>query len=169
MTPCSDCYYTFKRLLPLIGNPLEAEVLHVTELVARLIGEGRIAFKDMVPLRVTYHDPCHIGRKMFPEFMYDVPRFILEEIPGVELVEMERIRDCTWCCGAGGGVPEAYPELNEWTAGERVAEALSTGADALVSSCPWCERNFIDAVKRAGFGMRVHDVVELVGAAMGGV
>ncbi|MBU1672706.1 MAG: (Fe-S)-binding protein [Actinobacteria bacterium] len=169
VTPCADCYYTFRRLFPLVGRPLEVEVLHINEMIARLIAKGVITFKEMVPLRVTYHDPCHIGRKMYPEFMYEVPRLILGEIPGVELVEMERIRDCTWCCGAGGGVLEAYPEFNDWTAGERVAEALSTGADALVSSCPWCERNFIDAVAGAGAGMHVYDVVELVGAAMGGV
>ena len=72
---------------------------------------------------------------------------MLKAIPGVELVEMERIKEAAWCCGAGGGAREAYPEFSEWTASERIEEAESTGADALVTACPWCERNFIDAVQ----------------------
>jgi Fe-S oxidoreductase len=63
----------------------------------------------------------------------------------VELVEMERCREAAWCCGAGGGVREAYPEFSAWTASERVEEARATGADAIVTACPWCERNFLDA------------------------
>src|SRR5690606_6484421 len=77
--------------------------------------------------------------------VYDQPREVIRAIPGVELVEMERIREYSWCCGAGGGVREAYPEEASWTATERLDEALATGADALVTACPWCERQFMDA------------------------
>jgi len=116
---------------------------------------------------VTYHDPCHIGRRMFPNPLYDVPRAILSEIPGLKLIEMERTKDCAWCCGAGAGVLEAYPDFNEWTARERIVEAMATGAEAIVTACPWCERNFKDSIEKMGADMEVYDVVELVKKAMG--
>jgi Fe-S oxidoreductase len=84
----------------------------------------------------------------------------------VELVEMERVREYSWCCGAGGGVREAYPEFSMWTATERIAEARATGAEALISACPWCERNFIDAVRALGDTLKVYDIVELVQRAI---
>jgi Fe-S oxidoreductase len=79
---------------------------------------------------------------------------------------MERIREYAWCCGAGGGVIDAYPGFSSWTAGERIEEAKSTGAEALVSACPWCERNFMDATKEKSVDMKVHDVLELVQQAI---
>ena len=98
--------------------------------------------------------------------MYDPPRDVLTSIPGIELVEMERIREYAWCCGAGGGAREAYPAFSQWTATERVEEAKSTGSEAIVSACPWCERNFIDAIHRAGEKMKVYDIAELVQKAI---
>jgi Fe-S oxidoreductase len=91
---------------------------------------------------------------------------VLKAIPGLELVEMERIREYAWCCGAGGGVVDAYPEFSSWTAGERIVEAMSTGAEAIVSACPWCERNFMDAIKVKNTDMKVCDVLELVQQAI---
>ena len=98
--------------------------------------------------------------------VYEPPRDVLRAIPGLELVEMERNREAAWCCGAGGGVKEAFPEFSEWTAKERIEEAESTGADAIVSACPWCERNFIDAMKGSNGKMKVMDVIELVHQAI---
>jgi Fe-S oxidoreductase len=79
---------------------------------------------------------------------------------------MERIRECAWCCGAGGGVKEAYPEFSTWTATERLEEAKETGAEAIVSACGWCERNFLDAIKANGDKLKVLDVAELVQQAI---
>jgi Fe-S oxidoreductase len=79
---------------------------------------------------------------------------------------MERIREYAWCCGAGGGVIDAYPDFSSWTAGERIEEAKSTGAEAIVSACPWCERNFLDAIKGKNADMKVYDVLELVQQAI---
>ena len=166
VTPCSDCYYAFKKLYPLDHQDLGVEVLHTTEYIARLMDERKIRLKTEVPMRVTYHDPCHIGRKMYPDCLYDQPRAILKMVPGLELVEMERIRDAAWCCGAGGGVLEAYPDLSNWTAEERIEEAKSVGAEAIVSACPWCERNFKDAIERMGVDMKVYDIVDIVRRAL---
>ena len=96
--------------------------------------------------------------------LYDQPRDIIKSIPGVELVEMERIKEYAWCCGAGGGVKEAYPDFNTFTAQERIEEAKATGAEALVTACPWCERNFLDTLN--GDKMKVYDIVELVQQAI---
>jgi Fe-S oxidoreductase len=91
---------------------------------------------------------------------------VLKSIPGLELVEMERIREYAWCCGAGGGVREAYPDFSRWTAAERIEEAKSTGAEALISACGWCERNFLDAIKANGDKVKVYDIVDLVRQAI---
>jgi Fe-S oxidoreductase len=160
----------------------------------RLIKEGNLKFTKTVPRRVTYHDPCHLGRqgepyvpwqgqekKIFKQVVvyeprkpryngawgvYAPPRDVLKAIPGVELVEMERIKEYAWCCGAGGGSREAYPEFSGWTAAERIEEAKSTGAEAIVSACGWCERNFIDAVTATGDKLKVFDIIDLVKQAI---
>jgi Fe-S oxidoreductase len=75
---------------------------------------------------------------------------------------MTRIKEYTWCCGAGGGVVDAYPEFSEWTAAERIEEAKDTGAEALVTACPWCIRNFMDATRASGDPCPIYDVVELL-------
>jgi len=111
------------------------------------IKDKKLKFTREVPLKVTYHDPCHLGRHLGESGLYDIPRHILQNLPGITLLEMERRRENTWCCGAGAGVSQANPELALWTANERLKESKSTGVTALVTSCPWCERNFKDAVK----------------------
>jgi Fe-S oxidoreductase len=201
VTPCADCYHTFKRLYPTVGDGLDSgngigiEVLHTVEMVDRLIKDGRLELTRPVPLTVTYHDPCHLGRQGEPyvpwdgietkiygqaviydpprpryngaQGVYQPPRDVLAAIPGVELLEMERSREAALCCGAGGACREAYPEYSAWAAAERVAEAAATGADAVVSACSRCELNFKEAVAAGGKALEVHDVLELVWRALG--
>lgn len=165
VTSCSDGYSTFKTLYPKVEGKMNFEVLHMVEYLDQLIKEGRIKFGKQLSKKVTYHDPCHLGRHVSPG-VYEPPRDILKSIPGVELVEMERIRENSWCCGAGGGVKEACPELALWTAGERISEAIATGADTLVTACPWCERNFKDAVEESGARLDILDIAELAAEAV---
>lgn len=192
VTPCSDCYHAFKRQYARLG--LNIQVLHVVEYIDQLIKEGKIKFTKTLPMTVTYHDPCHLGRlgepyvawegkekKIYnqvhtwepkrPRYngiygIYDAPRDILQAIPGVELVEMERIREYSWCCGAGGGCSESNPDFSRWTAGERVAEANATGAEAVVTACPWCKDNLANAQDVDGNTVTVIDVIDLVSQAM---
>jgi len=192
VTSCADGYYAFKRLYPQLGSKFK--VFHTVEFINRLIKEGKIKFTKNVPITVTYHDPCHLGRQGEPYIpwtgeekkirnqivvreprkprynglngVYEPPREMLKSIPGLELVEMERIREYAWCCGAGGGVQEAYPEFSLWTATERIEEAKATGAQAVVTACGWCERNFIDAINESGQKMKVYDILELVQQAL---
>ena len=100
---------------------------------------GRLKFSKTVPKKVTYHDSCHLGRGCG---VYQAPRAILRSIPGVELVEMERNQRWAWCCGGGGGVPEAYPELAQWNAEDRMREAADTGAELVLTSSALCQRSF---------------------------
>ncbi len=192
VTPCSDCYHSFKRLYAALG--MDIEVLHIVEYLEKLISEGAIRFTKTVPMTVTYHDPCHLGRLGEPYIpwsgtetkilnqvhvyeprkprytgangIYDAPRNVLKSIPGIKLVEMERIREYSWCCGAGGGVSETKPEFSKWTASERVTEANCTGAEALVTACPWCEASFNGVAGEDGKTIKVFDIIELVEAAL---
>jgi len=175
VTPCADCRHVFTRLYPaLAGAEAMPEVLHTVELTGRLVEEGRLALTSPVPLTVTYHDPCNLGRQGEPyqlwegveqkiygqavvyepprprhngaQGVYDAPRDLLAAIPGLELLEMERSREAAWCCGAGGACREAFPAYSAATAAERVEEAAATGAEALVTACSRCELNFNEAV-----------------------
>jgi Fe-S oxidoreductase len=194
VTSCADCYQGFKVLYDKLGLKGDLEVLHITEYLDRLIKEGKLKLTKSVPMTVTYHDPCHLGRLGEPytpwegvekkvlnkvyiydppkpwrrgtNGVYDAPRDVLRSIPGLELVEMERIKEYAWCCGAGGGVREAYPDFAMWTTLERIEEAKATGAEAMVTACPWCERNFNDALKETGDGFKIYDIVELVKRAV---
>jgi Fe-S oxidoreductase len=79
---------------------------------------------------------------------------------------MYRIREYAWCCGAGGGVKETYPDFALWTATERLAEAREVGAEALVSACGWCKRNFSDAARETGSQLEIYDIIDLVQRAI---
>jgi Fe-S oxidoreductase len=94
--------------------------------------------------------------------VYEPPREVLRSIPGMRLTEMTRIKEYAWCCGAGGGVSEANPDFAQWTAKERIAEAGSTGVEALVTACPWCEKTFTEALQGSGSSLKVYDIVELL-------
>jgi Fe-S oxidoreductase len=192
VTGCADCYHAFKVLYDKFDLKGNLEVLHITEYLARLIKEGKLKPTRKVDIKVTYHDPCHLGRLGEPyihwqgkpvpghirifdpakEFrrgthgVYEPPRDVLTSIPGLKLVEMDRIKEYAWCCGAGGGVSESNPEFAAWTAKERIDEAESTGAEVIVTACPGCERNFIDTISENGSKLKLYDVVELLEQAI---
>jgi Fe-S oxidoreductase len=192
ITGCSDCYYAFKVLYDKFGMKGGLEVLHTTEYLDRLIKEKKLNPTKTVTAKITYHDPCHLGRlgesyihwegKEIPghirifdppkEFrrgtygVYEAPREILKSILGLELVEMDRRKEYTWCCGAGGGVKETNPDFAKWTAKERIEEARSTGAKAMVTACPGCEGNFRNALEEDEGSFKVYDVVELLEQAI---
>ncbi len=172
VTSCADCYHTFKRHYPELGSDIE--VLHTVEFLRRLDDGGGLKLAAVKPLKVTYHDSCHLGRLDHVYVpgqaimgVYDAPREILKAIPGVELVEMERIKENAWCCGAGAGVRETYPDFNAFTAQERILEAEATGADAIVTACGWCQRNFLDATSATGSSLQVLDLTDLVNGRQG--
>ena len=165
ITSCSDGYSTLKNLYLKVNIERKFDVLHMVEYLDLLAKEGRIKFTREVPMKVTYHDPCHLGRHI-SEGVYEPPRDLLKSLPGIDLVEMARNRENAWCCGAGAGVSQANPEFALWTANERLKEAKATGATALVTCCPWCLRNFKDAIKEYGEEIEVYDIAEIARMAI---
>jgi len=141
---CAGCYRTLKKDYPaIIGEELPFEIKHITEILIDLLNSNKIPFKEQQEkLKVTYHDPCHLGRHMD---LYEIPREVISKIPGVELIEMKRNRKNAWCCGAGGGVKSQFSNLALDIAKDRIKEAIDSGADILTTSCPFCIGNFIDA------------------------
>jgi Fe-S oxidoreductase len=192
VTACADGYQAFKVLYDKYDLKGNLEVLHMSEYMDRLIKDSKLKPRKKLDMVVTYHDPCRLGRLGEPWIhwkgkkvpgdrfvfdppkvyrrgtngVYEPPRDVLNSIPGIRLAEMTRIKEYAWCCGAGGGVSESNPGFANWTAQERIEEALSTGAEAIVTACPWCEKTFTEAIKETGSNLKVYDIVELVEKAI---
>ncbi len=186
---CAGCFDTFK-----VDYPLEREynfkILHSTELFNKLLDTGQLNLTKEIPLKVTYHDPCHLGRNSEPyeewdgdvlqmiplvsinmpekpkrcgKFgIYDSPRNLLNKIPGLNFIEMERIKEYSYCCGAGGGVKSAFPEFAIKTAINRIEEAEDTGAEIITSACPFCSTNLNDGIVEKGSNLKFYDISELL-------
>ena len=159
VTACAGCYKTLAQDYPsLTGARLP--VFHTTQLLAELLSEDRLPLKKDPPgLAVTYHDPCHLGRHTQ---MYDWPREIISRLPGVTLVEMERNRERSRCCGAGGGLMTLNQELVFRIAGMRIEDAERTGTRVLVTSCPFCQQTLVEAARRRDNSVKVIDITDLV-------
>jgi heterodisulfide reductase subunit D len=155
---CGSCQRMWREYGKEPDTGLEA--VHGTEHVAALMHAGRLKFTRRINKRVTYHDPCHLGRGCG---IYDPPREILRSIPGLELVEMERNRRWAWCCGGGGGVPEADNALAQWTAADRLREAKDSGAELLLTSSALCQRSFSEASTTA---LPTQDLLDFVYQAL---
>jgi quinone-modifying oxidoreductase, subunit QmoC len=135
--------------------------LHSTELLDKLIREGAIKPVKKIDLKVTYHDPCYLGRH---SSIYDAPRKLLESIPGVTLFEMQNSRERSFCCGGGGGGPWQDSPGKESLGEIRIKEAIGTGAEVIATACPYCIRTLNEAVAKLGVGnkMKVRDITELL-------
>ena len=159
-------YNTFKNNYAEFGGGFQ--VLHYTQFLRGLITAGELDVSGGFSARVTYHDPCFLGRW---NSEYEAPRQVLSAIPGIQLVEMERNRAGALCCGGGGG--NFYTDFlggsESSPAGIRVREASATGASVLAVACPNCMTMLEDAVKAEGLEDRltVKDVSEIAGEACG--
>ncbi|MHB9148868.1 MAG: (Fe-S)-binding protein [Thermoleophilia bacterium] len=162
VTSCSGCFKTIGQDYPRVA-PLDFEVVHISQFMLRLLDEGRLALDREVPMTVTYHDPCHLGRH---RGVYDAPREVLARVPGIDLVEMERSRENARCCGAGGGLKSGFPDVQGKISHGRVQEAEATGAEALVSSCPFCYQGLQVGITSSGSALRMMDLTEVVSAAL---
>lgn len=129
LTSCAGCYKTFRE------DYENIDVIHISQLLKQLIDEGKLDFsKD--DLNVTYHDSCHLGRHME---IFDDPRRVIESV--ADLVEMENNRENSLCCGAGGGVKSAYPEIADELSKARIKQAKDTNCNILITACPFCKLN----------------------------
>ena len=149
ITACPGCYTTLKKTMEDAGA--KTEVVHVAQEIASLVKDGKLKVKKSSE-RMTYHDPCHLGRL---GGVFDEPRVIVSSV--ANLVEMPNSRYEARCCGAGAGLQTAFPKLSKELASRRIAEAKSTGATTLVTSCPFCETQL-----RTVPGIKVVDLLELL-------
>lgn len=188
---CGACLGAFRSKYPEYARAPQARVLHATEFLAQLIQGGRLKLPKPVKRKVTYHDPCYLGRQSEPPVtwqgeykvthgcmnytdppkvinrgvngVYEPPRHILRAIEGLDFVEMYRIREYSYCCGGGGGVSLAYPELARSAALHRLEEAMDVGAECLVTACHDCRANLYKSQQSSGKSLLpVIDIIDLV-------
>ncbi|HEV8609478.1 MAG TPA: heterodisulfide reductase-related iron-sulfur binding cluster [Thermoanaerobaculia bacterium] len=162
VTNCPHCYNCIKNEYPPLGGTYE--VMHATELVVRLMDEGRIRFTEPVRETVSYHDACYLGRY---NGIYQPPRRILRAIPGVELTELPRTCERGLCCGAGGGRMWMEEKLGTRINQERMREIEETETAAVGLSCPYCMIMLGNAKEEIGASTAPFDVLELARRSMG--
>ena len=158
------CYNTFKNDKPYADEQLNVQ--HYTQFVAEAIKQGKIKLTKSVKKKVAYHDPCFLGKR---NEIYDEPRQILQSINGLELVEMKRTKQSSFCCGGGAGrvwTEEAPPEKRPSV--DRIKEALELGVDVVAVACPFCVTTLEDAVKVLDVENKiaVRDILELLKEAL---
>ncbi len=194
LTACAEGYRMWKvdypKLLNISTADLGFNVVHLVEFADEAVKKGSLKLTRPVDLRLAYHDSCGISRLADPwtpysgergwmgmvsprlkrrrgtSGLYAQPRNILNAIPGVTFVEMPRTRENSFCCGAGRGTKEAFPELANFSAKQRLEEVREVGAEALVAACPWCKMNFTQAAKENGDNIQVMDIAELILASV---
>jgi Fe-S oxidoreductase len=194
LVSCAEGYRMWKvdypKMLGIPTSELGFEVVHLTEMAAELIKKGALKFTKPLDMRLTYHDSCSLSRLSEPwtpwngergewgmispglerrrgtNGVYQAPRDILEAIPGLELVEMIRMKENAFCCGAGRGTQEAFPDFAAWAAEQRLFEAKEVGAEGIVATCPMCKDNFARVARQNVDGFRIYDISELIVAAL---
>ena len=153
------CYHTFVNEYP--EFMVHFEVVHIAEFLAELVEQGRLEFTRPVAKKVTWHDPCYLGRH---NGVYDPPRALLQGLDGLDLREMADTRQHSLCCGGGGGRIWMDTPKGERLADLRVAQAKETGAEVLATSCPYCISNFEESRLSLpdGDSLQVMDLTELL-------
>jgi Fe-S oxidoreductase len=159
LTNSPHCLNAFKKNYKELHGAVGSE--HYTELLDRLVADGRLKPVLEVDCIVTYHDPCYLGRH---NGIYDAPRRILQRIPGLTLVEMPSHKERSLCCGGGGGGAWNSAPPDQRLDVLRIREALKTGADVIATACPYCIRMLNDAVNQLGVAdqIEVRDLAELL-------
>jgi Fe-S oxidoreductase len=155
---CPSCYYAWSHLYPEMTDGEGLEFLHATEFLAELLDGNGLALGSVEEV-VTYHDPCDLGRK---SGVYDAPREVLGAIPGLELREMSMNREAALCCGGGGDVETADPDVPVQVATQRMAQVEATEAKYVASACQQCKRTLQEGARKNRIRVRAVDVVELL-------
>ena len=156
---CAGCYKTISSNIGNYYSKTGQNVYHFTQYVDKLIKERKLPMNNEFKAKVTYHDPCHLGRH---SKVYEEPRNILKKIKGIEFVEMERNRENSRCCGAGGGYKSAFNDFAVNIAMERIHDAEAVGAEVIATACPFCVLNLKAGAKKAGSSIKVMDISEIL-------
>jgi len=160
---CPHCFNTLKHEYPDMGTSFE--VLHHTDFLADLVAKGRLKRHSGAQGRVTFHDSCYLGRY---NGVYSAPRSLLQQ-SGFDLVEMSRVKDRGFCCGAGGARMFMEEKIGKRVNVERTEEALSTGAPMIATACPFCMTMMTDGLKakNAEEKAQIRDIAEVLAEAIG--
>lgn len=156
---CSGCYKTISTDFGRFYACVQQNVYHFTQYAENLINAKKLVITRPFEHKVTYHDPCHLGRHMG---VYDAPRNIMKKIAGLELVEMTHNRVNSMCCGAGGGYKSQFNNFAVRIASDRVREAEATGAEYLVTACPFCVTNLSQGAAAIGSKIKVVDLADIL-------
>jgi Fe-S oxidoreductase len=153
------CYHTFKNEYP--EFMVHFEVVHITQYISELVKSGRLEITGDYKKKVTYHDPCYLGRH---NDIYDEPREVLQNISSIELTEMEDSREDSLCCGGGGGRIWMDTPKGERFSDIRLEQAAKVGAEILVTSCPYCIANFEDSLlsSKNADAIEIKDITEII-------
>jgi Fe-S oxidoreductase len=159
------CYHTFKNEYP--EFMVDFEVVHISQFLWELINEGRLELDKEYGKRITYHDPCYLGRH---NGIFDEPREALRKIPGLELLEMPDAREYSLCCGGGGGRIWMETPKGERFSDLRIEQALGVGAEVLATCCPYCITMFEDSrlTMEASEAIEIKDITEIIQEVMSG-
>ncbi|MBN1225959.1 MAG: (Fe-S)-binding protein [Deltaproteobacteria bacterium] len=150
---CPSCYQMWREYYP-----PDFKLTHASQFLANLIKEKRVPL-NVMPLKVTYHDPCDLGRGAR---IFDEPRDVIRSIPGIEFVELPHNRERCLCCGGGGNLEMTDAKLSADIAKTKIDEALSTGADAIITACQQCVRTMATYARRNKIPIQVMDITELI-------
>ena len=153
------CYHTFKNEYP--EFKVNFEVVHISQYLFQLINEGRLEPTKEYGKKVTYHDPCYLGRH---NGIYDEPREVLKRIPGLELSEMAESREDSLCCGMGGGRIWMETPKSERFSNLRLEQAIGVGAEVLATCCPYCITQFEDSrlILKDSEVIQIKDITEIL-------
>ena len=157
---CPHCFNTIAREYPQLGG--KYEVIHHTQLLARLLEQGRLAPAGRIEEKLTYHDPCFLGRH---NRVFTPPRQILQALPGIAAEEMHRCKERGFCCGAGGARMWMEERIGKRINIERIEEALALDPDTISTSCPYCLVMLGDAVAAKKANGQAKDTLEVVDVA----
>jgi Fe-S oxidoreductase/nitrate reductase gamma subunit len=163
LTTCPHCFNSLKHEYPQFGGNFE--VIHHTQFIAGLIGDGRLKLSGVNARKAAYHDSCYLGRY---NDIYDEPREILRALSGITSVELPRHKTNSFCCGGGGGHMWMEEEPDKRVSTRRVEEIIGTGVDCVASACPYCLSMFEDALKAREVDetIKAVDLSELVAEAL---
>jgi Fe-S oxidoreductase len=157
---CPHCFNTLAKEYPQLGG--NYEVIHHTQLLARLVAEGKLTPVTPVEEKITYHDPCFLGRH---NKVFTPPREIMEQVPGVRAQEMHRCKERGFCCGAGGARMWMEERIGKRINTERIDEALGTEPDTISTGCPYCLVMLGDALSAKQASGQAKDSLEVVDVA----
>jgi Fe-S oxidoreductase len=157
------CYHTFKNEYP--EFKVNFEVVHISQFLSQLIDEEKLSPTKDYGKKITYHDPCYLGRH---NDIFDEPREILKSVPGLELSEMAESRQDSLCCGMGGGRVWMETPVSERFSNLRLEQAIGVGAEVLVTSCPYCITQFEDSrlTLKDSDVIQIKDITEILQEAI---